>query len=64
MDKKKQFVTPQVLQEVPVQLERDLLKGSVQDALTLTSMGIGVDYYDFSEEIDQNPYTVDWSLEE
>ena len=62
MDKKKQFVTPQVLQEVPIQLEKDLLTGSVQDVLTLRSMGIGVDYYDFSE-VEGNTFTVDWDDE-
>lgn len=60
MKRKKQFVTPRVLQEVPVQLERDLLQGSVQNELLLKSMGIGVDNYDFSEEIDNNPYSVEW----
>ena len=60
MSKKKQFVRPRVLQEVQVQLEVDLLQGSVQNAMKVTSMGIDVDNYDFSEEIDQNPYTVEW----
>lgn len=60
MKRKKQFVTPRVLQEVPVQLERDLLQGSVQNKLLLKSMGIGVDNYDFSEDIEDNPYSVEW----
>ena len=60
MKRKKQFVTPRVLQEVPVQLERDLLQGSVQNELLLKSMGIGVDNYDFSEDIEDNPYSVEW----
>ena len=60
MKRKKQFVTPRVLQEVPVQLERDLLQGSVQNELLLKSMGIGVDNYDFSEDIENNPYSVEW----
>lgn len=58
--KKKQFVTPRVLQEVQVRLEKDLLQGSVQNAMKITSMGIGLENYDFSEEIEDNPYTVDW----
>lgn len=60
MSKKKQFVRPMVLQDVQVQLEVDLLRGSVQNVMKVTSMGIDVDNYDFSEEIDQNPYTVEW----
>ena len=63
MKRKKPFVTPRVVQEVSVQLERDLLAGSVQNALTLESMGIGVDYYDFSESDDpENPnsYSIYW----
>ena len=58
--KKKQFVTPRVLQEVQVRLEKDLLQGSVQNAMKITSMGIGVENYDFSDEIEDNPYTVEW----
>ena len=60
MRKKKLFVTPRVIQEVQVQLEMDLLQGSVQNALKITSMGIGVDNFDFSEETEDNPYTVVW----
>ena len=59
MKRKKQFVTPRVLQEVSVQLERDLLGGSIQNDLTLKSMGMAVENYDFSED---NPegYSVYW----
>ena len=57
---KKQFVAPRVLKQVQVQLEVDLLQGSVQNAMRITSMGIGVDNIDFSEEIEDNPYTVEW----
>ena len=60
MKRKKPFVAPRVIQEVSVQLEKDLLGASVQEALSITSMGIGVDHYDFSEEIDNNPYGVYW----
>ena len=60
MGKKKLFVTPRVIQEVQVQLEMDLLQGSVQDATKVTSMGIGADYFDFSDEVQNNPYTVEW----
>ena len=60
MKLKKPFVTPRVVQEVSIQLERDLLAGSVQNALTLESMGIGVDYYDFSEETEGNSYSIYW----
>ena len=60
MKKKKLFVTPRVIQEVQVQLEMDLLRGSVQNAMKITSMGIDVDNFDFSEETEDNPYTVVW----
>lgn len=60
MNKKKVFVTPGVIQEVQVQLEMDLLQGSVQNATRVTSMGMAADYFDFSNEIENNPYTVEW----
>ena len=61
MKRKKQFVTPLVLQEVQIQLETGcLVAGSVQNDLTLKSMGIEVRNYDFSEEITDNSYSVYW----
>lgn len=59
---KKQFVTPRVIQQVPVQLEKDLLQGSLQNAMKITSMGIGEENYDFSEGTSDNPnpYTIEW----
>ena len=60
MRMKKQFVTPRVVQQVQVCLEKDLLQGSVQNATRLMSMGIGVENMDFSEDIEDNVYTVDW----
>ena len=62
MRKKKLFVTPRVIQEVQVQLEKDLLGASVQNVTKITSMGIGADYFEFSEPTDgsTNPYSVDW----
>lgn len=57
---KKQFVTPRVNQQVQIQLEKDLLQGSVQNAMKITSMGIEVDNYDFSDEVENNPYTIEW----
>lgn len=62
MKQKKCFVSPRVVQEVQIQLEKDLLAGSVQDVLTLRSMGIEVEHYDFSE-VDGNTFTVDWEDE-
>lgn len=59
MKRKKPFVAPKVVQEVSVQLEKDLLGASIQDELTLRSMGIEVDHYDFSES-EENPYSVYW----
>ena len=61
MKRKKQFVTPRVLQEVQIQLEKDLLQGSVQNGLTLKSMGIGVENYDFNlSEQETEGYSVYW----
>ena len=60
MGKKKQFVTPMVLQEVQIQLEKDLLDfGSTQNVTKLQSMGIDVENYDFSEGNTEG-YTVEW----
>ena len=56
---KKQFVTPRVIQQVPVQLEKDLLQGSVQNVTKLQSMGISVENFDFSDE-NTDGYTVEW----
>ena len=56
---KKQFVTPRVIQQVPIQLEKDLLQGSVQNVTKLESMGIASDYFDFSED-NADGYIVDW----
>ena len=41
MNKKKQFVTPTVLKEVQIQLEKDLLQRSVLLDSTVTSVGQG-----------------------
>jgi hypothetical protein len=61
MKRKKQFVSPRVLEQVDVRLEKDLmvLAGSVQNVLTLRSMGIEVENYDFSEDNTEG-YSVDW----
>lgn len=59
MGKKKQFVTPMVLQEVQVQLEKDLLGESLQNGLKLRSMGIEVQNYDFSDD-EEATYFVEW----
>ena len=59
MGKKKQFVTPMVLQEVQIQLEKDLLGESLQNGLKLRSMGIEVQNYDFSDD-EEATYCVEW----
>jgi hypothetical protein len=61
MDKKKQFVTPRVLQEVQVQLEKDLLGDSVRLGMKVSSMGQGVKNYDFSDSDDEEAtYFSEW----
>lgn len=62
MSKKKLFVSPKVIQEVQVQLEKDLLGGSVQNVARFTSMGIEGENYDFSDAEDAT-YFVDWTTE-
>ena len=62
MSKKKLFVTPAVLQEVQVQLEKDLLQGSVRLDSELSSMGQGVGSYYLSEDPSDEDatYFVEW----
>lgn len=63
MRMKKQFVTPRVVQEVQIQLEKDLLQGgSVRLDSTLSSMGQGVGNYTFSEDPEEESasYFVEW----
>ena len=59
---RKQFVTPRVIQQVRVQLEKDLLQGSVRLDSTLSSMGQGVENYTFSEDPEEESasYFVEW----
>ena len=58
--KKKQFVTPRVLQEVQVRLEKDLLQASVRFDMTVTSMGQGVENYEFIDDPNGGDYLVEW----
>ena len=54
---KKQFVTPRVIQQVPVQLEQDLLQMSITDNEVVTILGH--DYVDHELEYvnqDQGSY--------
>lgn len=60
MNQRKRFVSPRVVQEVQVQLDRDLLQGSIQNTTKIVSMGIDVENYDFSEAEDAT-YFVDWT---
>lgn len=59
MKRKKQFVAPRVVQEVRIQLEKDLLGRSVALDMTVSSMGQGVKNYDFSED-EEATYFVEW----
>lgn len=60
MIKNKTYQTPMVLKEVGVLLERDFLKGSVVDEMTVVATGQEVEEFDFSTEIESNPFTIDW----
>lgn len=60
MNKKLTYQTPRVLTEVRVQLESDFLKGSVVDQMTVIATGQEVETFDFSTEVESNPFTVEW----
>ena len=59
---RKQFVTPRVVQEVQVQLEKGLLQTSVRLNSTLSSMGQGVENYAVSNDPadEQASYFAEW----
>ena len=59
MKTNKNYRPPMILQEVSVQLERDLLK-SLVDELLIESTGQQVENYDFSTDVEDNPFTVSW----
>ena len=59
MKTNKNYRPPMILQEVSVQLERDLLK-SLVDELLIESAGQQVENYDFSTDVEDNPFTVSW----
>jgi len=59
MKAKKQFMTPLVLQTVPVNLEEDLLFGASADLKVLAA---GQDYFEWNMNVD-DVYTVDdWTV--
>lgn len=55
-------MTPKVIQEVPIHLEKDLLAGpSVRYNMQVTTMGQVVEDYTFSEDgTTTDGYTVEW----
>ena len=59
MSQKKEFVSPRVLQDVQIRLEKDFLQGSVQNALRMDEMGIDLEHYDVSEG-NTDGYTLEW----
>ena len=58
--KKKHFVTPRVFQEIQIHLEKDLLQASVRFNTTVTSMGQGVENYEFTDDPNGGDYVVEW----
>ena len=60
MNKKKQFVTPKVLQVVRIQLEEDLLLGPSGESAILAA---GQDYFEWNTDVENTfgggPYSVD-----
>ena len=59
MKRKKQFVSPQVLKQVEVCLEKDLLGGSVERKMQVFTAGQPVNELDFTPSED-NDYAVYW----
>ena len=60
MIKNNTYQTPTVLKEVDVLIERDFLAGSVVDNLTIVATGQEVEEYNFSTEVEDNPFTFEW----
>ena len=63
MNQKKRFVSPRVVKEVQVQLEKDLLTGlSAQYRMTVSAMEQDLEVFDFAPGTteDPNEYTADW----
>lgn len=60
MNKKLTYQTPRVLTEVGVLLERDFLRGSVVDQMTVIATGQEVEVYDFQKDVESNPFTIEW----
>ena len=50
MKRKQPYKTPLILREVRLQLEGELLTGSVADNIEVTTMGQEVEEYDFSSD--------------
>ncbi len=57
MNKKKQFKSPTILQNVEVCLERDILQDSVGPDMRVNSMGQGVNTLDY----ESGDYTAEWN---
>ena len=57
MNKKKQFTSPKILQNVEVCLERDILQDSVGPDMRVNSMGQEVNTLDY----ESGDYTAEWN---
>ena len=60
MNKKLTYQTPAFLTDEGVLLERDFLQGSVVDQMTVIATGQEVEEFNFSAEVESNPFTVEW----
>ena len=60
MNKKKQFVSPKILQNVEVCLERDILQESFNKNSGVYTMGQEVETLDFSND-GTGDYTAEWN---
>ena len=60
MKRKQPYKAPAILREVRLQLEGELLTGSVVDHIEVTSMGQEVDNYDFNFGNPNDPFNHNW----
>lgn len=60
MNKKKQFVSPKILQNMEICLENDILQESFNKNSGVYTMGQGVETYEFTNDGESGEYTAEW----
>ncbi len=61
MNKKKQFTSPKILQNVEVCLERDILQESFNKNSGVYTMGQGAETLEFTNDGESGDYTAEWN---